>query len=230
VPIAGQNGNAAQVNVYDASGNFKYALTPFGADWKGTISVGAGDVTGDGVQDIVVGAGSGGGPRVVVFDGVSGNAIASFYAFDPEFTGGVNVAAGDTTGDGHADIIVGAGSGGGPVVKVFDGVTRKNIRSFYAFDQSSRNGVFVAAADLNNSGTAQIVTGSGRGSSPEVRVYGASDSDTLSDFHPYSANFLTGAQVGTQKRSDGRLVIVTAVDTMYQLPVLEFDINGNVVT
>src|SRR5262249_14185695 len=72
--------------------------------------VAAGDVTGDGKADIVTGAGAGPGPHVKVFD-ASGAEVRNFFAYAPAFTGGVTVAAGDLDGDGHAEILTGAGAG-----------------------------------------------------------------------------------------------------------------------
>ena len=73
--------------------------------------------------DLTTGAGPGGGPHVhVLRRRRPASELASFFAYDPAFTGGVSVAAGDVNGDGVADIITGAGPGGGPHVKVFDGV------------------------------------------------------------------------------------------------------------
>ena len=50
------------------------------------------DVNGDGVPDIITGAGPGGGPHVRVFSGVDGSVLTEFFAYDPGFTGGVFVA------------------------------------------------------------------------------------------------------------------------------------------
>src|SRR6185369_3952103 len=89
------------------------------------------------------------GPHVQVFDGVTGMAIAgplaSFYAYEAAFTGGVRVAAGDLNGDGRAELITAAGPGGGPHVRVFDGANGTEILGAYAFDSSMTGGVFVAA-------------------------------------------------------------------------------------
>ena len=54
--------------------------------------------------------------------------VANFYALAPAFAGGVHVAAADLTGDGVADILTGAGPGGGPHVRLLDvsGVTVKS--------------------------------------------------------------------------------------------------------
>ena len=62
----------------------------------------------------------------------------------PGFLGGVTVAVKDVTSDGRGDIITGAGPGGGPHVKEFDGVSGTTLGSFFAFDPAFHGGVFVA--------------------------------------------------------------------------------------
>ena len=91
--------------------------------FRGGVSVAAGDVDGDGGADVITAAGPGGGPPSQVFDGRTGPMVRSFFAYDPGFRGGVYVAAGDVDGDGLADIVTGAGPGGGPMVVVFNGAT-----------------------------------------------------------------------------------------------------------
>jgi hypothetical protein len=56
----------------------------------------------------------------------------------------VRVGAGDLNGDGRAEIITGAGPGGGPHVRVWDGASGTEIYGLYAFDPSFAGGVFVA--------------------------------------------------------------------------------------
>ena len=98
-----------QVEVYDNTGALVVAFNAF-PGFKVVQHVVLGDVNGDGVPDIVVGAGYGGGPEVKVYDGAAialGGASAQtaidtplkkFYAYAPNFTGGVNVAVGNING------------------------------------------------------------------------------------------------------------------------------------
>jgi hypothetical protein len=113
----------------------------------------------------VVSAGSGHKPQVRVFNGATGTLISAFFAFEPSFTGGVRVAVGDVNGDGHADIIAGAGPGRAPEVRVFNSLSATRLPgsqgSFLAYNSGFTGGVFVAAADFNHDGKADIVTGPG---------------------------------------------------------------------
>ena len=126
------------VRVIDLTTGTDRSFFPYDPAFRGGIRVAMGDVTGDGVRDIITAAGPGGGPHVQVFDGVTLGVVASFMAYDPAFAGGVFVAAGDVNGDGHADILTGPGLGGGPHVRVFSGATLAVLTEFMAYDPFSR--------------------------------------------------------------------------------------------
>ena len=178
-------------------------------------------MNGDGVPDIVVGTGPGGGPHVRVLDGRTGAELFSFFAYEPGFTGGVFVAAGDVNGDGRADIITGPGPGGGPHVRVFDGATGLPLSGplaagFLAYAPGFAGGVSVAAGDVNGDGFADIITGPGPGGAPEVRVFdgftGRPLLGGLGSFLPYAPGFAGGVFVAAgDVNGDGRADIITGV-------------------
>jgi hypothetical protein len=120
--VGAEAGNGPLVKVYDtATGQVKHQFLAYDAAFRGGVRVATGDVTGDGVDDVITAPGYGGGPLVKVFDGQTGTELRRFMAYHHTFRGGVYVAAGDVNGDGHADIITGAGEFGGPHVRVFNG-------------------------------------------------------------------------------------------------------------
>ena len=80
--------------------------------------------------------------RVRVYDATDLTILADFRPY-AGFPVGASVAAADVNGDGTADIITGAGSGGGPNAKVYNGTDDSLLANFYAFDPTFLGGVFV---------------------------------------------------------------------------------------
>ena len=133
------------------------------AGFSGPVAIKTGDVNGDGIPDVAIAPGEGGGPRVRIVDGKTGNDLANFFAYDSEFRGGVNIALGDFNGDGKLEIATGAGEGGGPHVRIFDAQTGEAISEYFAYYPEARGGVHVAAGDLNGDGKAELITTPGAG-------------------------------------------------------------------
>ncbi|WP_088252982.1 FG-GAP-like repeat-containing protein [Fimbriiglobus ruber] len=176
-------------------------LNPFEDSFTGGVFVAAADLNGDGHADIVVSPDVGGGGRITVYDGATGQVIANFFGIDdPAFRGGARVSFGDVNGDGVPDLIVSAGTGGGPRVAIFDGrsiglgkTPTKLVADFFAFEPSLRNGAYVAAGDFNGDGYADLVAGGGPDGAPRVEVLdGASLLSSNGQAPTMVANFFAG--------------------------------------
>jgi hypothetical protein len=176
-------GGPSVVRVFDGkSGSLLSEFPVFEGSFTGGFFVAAGDFKGDGKAAIVIAPDQGGGGRVQILDPSTGAQVASFNGIaDDSFRGGVRVAVGDVNGDGVPDLIVAAGFGGGPRVAVFDGTTLFNgnpqrlFNDFFVFEQTLRNGVYIAAGDVDGDGFADIIAGGGPGGGPRVLVLSGRD-------------------------------------------------------
>jgi hypothetical protein len=118
------------------------------------------------------------------------------------------VAAGDADGDGRAAVIVGAGQWAGPHVKVFDGATGAEVRSFFAYSPGFSGGVNVAAGDFDGDGRAEIVTGAAT-TAPHVKVFDGASLAELQSFFALPPGGGTGASVAAADLDgDGRADLV----------------------
>lgn len=216
IAVGAGAGSPPRVVVYDAD-TPTFDFLAYGASFFGGVRVALGDLSGDGVADIVTAPAAGTGQRVKIYDGVSGIESGGFYPFDIFHSAGIFVAAGDVNGDGRADVVAGsdadASPNGGPRVKVYDGVTRTAIADFNAFEPSFRGGVRVATGDVNGDGLADVVVGSGPGGGGHVKIYSGMDQAPLADFFAYGPSFSGGVFVAAgDVDGDGRAETLVSPD------------------
>jgi len=189
-------GGSNLVRIYDEAGNILYQFIPYDPSYIGGVNVAVGDTDGDGQPEIVTAPAGNLRLPIRVFDKF-GNKRSEFYAFSWAFPGGVNVAVGDTDGDGKAEIVVAPGAGGGPQVRVFNYQGRV-LRQFFAFAKNFRGGVNVAVGDTDGNGSREIVATPGVGGGPQVRVFNGQN-QVMSSFFIEPKNWRGGLTVGTAR-------------------------------
>lgn len=158
-------GGGPHVRVFSASGApLGGGFMAYDPSFTGGVYVGCGDIdpTNPG-DEIITGAGPGGGPHVKVLDR-NGNVRDQFFAYDAKFTGGVRVA-------GAANMLVTApGPGGGPHVRLF-GLGGLDVGGFMAYAPTFTGGVYVASGNVAGDAGPEVVTGAGEAGGPHVRIF-----------------------------------------------------------
>ena len=139
-------------------------------------------------------------------DPLSNSPIYTFLAFGSTFKGGATVAAGDVTGDGRADIVVGNGPGMSPQVRVFDTslidppppIGKITLGPFLyqitPFNSTDRGGVFVAVGNVRGDSRAEIIVGNGVNGRGRVEMYN-SDGSRFKSFTAYNTGEGSNAPV-----------------------------------
>ena len=203
------SGGGPHVKIYKSDGSLIGEFMAYIPQFRGGVDLAAGDVDGDGLDEIITGAGAGGGPHVKIFKN-TGVEVGGFMAYIPQFKGGVQAAAADMDGDGLDEIITGAGAGGGPHIKIFKASGLPLGDGFMAYDPNFSGGVNVAAIGAATAGESKIVTAPRAAGGPHVRVFNLAGQE-LSGFMAYDPNFAGGVRVsaGNVRRSLAGIEILT---------------------
>jgi subtilisin family serine protease len=239
--VAQGRGAQPLVRRVNGQGDILAQFDAYHPEFLGGVRLAVGDVDGDSEEEIITGAGPGGGPQVRIFD-LQGNLEGQFFAFEEGDRLGIFVAAGDVNGDGLDEILVSSDAGGSGQVRIFNrhghlkgsffplgrtdaGVhmavgnidedpeseilstqahagngivtihdgTGRYIRSFTAFD-GTNGSLSLTSTDLDADGMEEMIVATGMGDIPEVGVYNQSGS-LLQSWFVFPLEYRGGVQV-----------------------------------
>ncbi|MBU0964549.1 L,D-transpeptidase family protein [Patescibacteria group bacterium] len=206
MPLATHAIESRQADIQIFKSDPSYAMGPhdstssflaFQEGFQGGASVAVCDLDGNGYEEIVVGAGPGGGPQVRTFNSL-GRAVFTpgFFAYDQEFKGGVNVACGDLDADGQAEIVTGPKSAGGSHIRIFNRYGQSVFTpGFFAYDSSIKGGVNIAIGDLDGGGFKEIITAPAFGVEPRVNVFNRYGNKLGYDIYPFHSEYSGGVSL-----------------------------------
>ena len=206
LPISGNKGVKLSAANGDAINNLSWSekIAP-------NSSIAVGDVNGDSVDEIIVGAPPGNAPMVTIF-GQNGKVIKKFLAYDKKFSGGINLAAANLDNNDQAEIMVTPASKSNAQVKIFNS-SGKLQKQFLAADKKFFGGLNIAVGDLEGSGENQIIVSYGSGQEPQVKIF-SKEGKLIGAFLAYDKKFRGGVKVavanlnGRQNHNRADIIVV----------------------
>jgi len=155
--VAPGDGYPMPIKVYSYQGTkVRRDVYPFGQTYMGGYSLALGNVLGASPQEIIIGTGKGVASQISVFgDGFS--LRERWPVYESSFLGGVSVAAGNIDGQGYDEIVVGAGTGKKPEIRVYDSIGTQLYDQFFAYTALNEPGIDVQVLDVDFDGKDDIV-------------------------------------------------------------------------
>lgn len=259
VLASGHGGDSDMVRIFSAGRRSVplWSGRGIGGNYSGGVTVAAGDVTGDGVEDVVVAQAD--APRGIVrmrvysrfpgfpigtFEWVEQSAFMGFTEFDQinrqlVHADGVNVAVGEVlSSSANREIVIGPAEGAS-VVRVLDS-QGKTLAEWLAYLGGQENapavGTVVATGDLDGDGTAEIITAPAIGL-PWIKVFHGDGTPFVADgvggdvsFLAFDTSFVGGLRLAVADVDlDGKGEIIVASGPGREGIVKAFESDGTAV-
>ncbi len=188
-------GGGPQVRVFEKDGTQRgIEIWPFRPDTRTGINVASGDVEGDGKDEIAMSQSAEGQAWVKVYKYNNEKTVLGEWNAFGEATCGASVAMSDIDNDGGDEVIVAAGEGCGPQVKIYE-ADGTFLKQFFAFEESYHGGLDVSAGDLNGDGFRKDIVVSKKEDAAEIKVFHIGNTiENKASFRAFG-NFSVGAFV-----------------------------------
>lgn len=161
--------------------------------------------------------------RLALFD-AQGNTVKSLYPFQPYKIPFTSTSSREENGV----IVVGAGKGGGPQVRIFNAELRL-VGQFFAYDTRFRGGVSVAMGDVDGDGVEEIITAPLTGGGPHVKVFDQRGR-LKAQWWPYAKSLRTGLRIAVgDVNGDGKAEVIVTPQSNYTPEVRVFDGTGGLI-
>lgn len=230
--IAGAGpGGGPHVRIFEKSGQTKpLDFFPFHTNSRSGVDVAAGDVDGDGKDEIAVSQFKNAESWIKVYKyNEKKEIIGEWRAFGEGEEHGATVAMGDVDNDGKAEVIVGAGEGGGPQIQVYEANGERKPIQFFAFHPDSRSGVDVSAADTDGDGKAEIGVTQLEGAEAWTKVYRYNNEKTIvGEWRSFPRGVECGANIDLHDLTgDGRAEAIVGPNAGGGPQIRTFKANGS---
>lgn len=139
-----------------------------------------------------------------IFDTTGALKRAGFYIYDPSFVGGVSVVTTDINNDGADDKIFSDNS----KIKIISSGGNL-VSEFYPYGKNYRSGINFTVGNLVGDGRLEIITGTGAGAGPQVRIFDSNGQLIHPGFFAFDKNFRGGVSVAMGDiNADGYMEII----------------------
>ncbi|MBD3251509.1 L,D-transpeptidase family protein [Candidatus Uhrbacteria bacterium] len=207
-PLVPEHARSSEVTIWEADVSGRHRFETFDIAHRSGAFLSSGDVDGDGVDELVVGAGPEHTPVVRIYE-VDGTLLKEFRVYEEWFRGGVRVAVGDVNADGVDEIITAPGPGMKPLIHLFNAEGEHLLEGgALAYLEAFHGGVRVAVGDFDGNGAAEIVTAPGPGGGPHVRIFNEFMENQDRDFFAFDAGIRDGLTVDVIQTYRGPQIIV----------------------
>lgn len=196
------------IRLFSDAGVYQTQFNPYPTLKKTGVTVGVGDVDGDGIDELItVPDNASGQVRIFKYSAKTKKftTYAQFQALGTTYHGGFSMAIDDMDLNGTSDIVLAARQNSANInVYTMNGKTVKKLAAFRAFSISFKSGLVLATGDVNGDGRPEILAAAGVGYYADVKAL-TMTGKLIGHFLPGSTTFYGGVNLSAlDVNGDGR--------------------------